>query len=75
MWLVGADQVVGLVMAVMGSNSLAELCKSHIVDNRSYLIISYPPPRNSAMVLFLSSVAPGKEPAVSWSTIRLLPRA
>ena len=67
MWLVGADQVVGLVMVVMGSrsdknNSLAELYKSHMVNNRSHLIISLPPPRNSTMVLF--HVVPGTGRAV-----------
>jgi hypothetical protein len=49
MWLVGADQVVGLVMVVMGSrsdknNSLAELYKSHMYYNKSHLIIPSPPP-------------------------------
>ena len=53
MWLVGADQVVGLVMVVMGScsdknNSLAELYKSHMDYNKSHPIITSPPP---AMVL------------------------
>ncbi len=56
MWLVGADQVVGLVMVVMGSrsdknNSLAELYKSHMVDNKSHPIITSPPPRNGTLVL------------------------
>jgi hypothetical protein len=62
MWLVGADQVVGLVMVVMGSrsdknNSLAELYKSHMYYNKSHLIIPSPPPRNGTLVLL--PVVPG----------------